>query len=53
MTGAGFGGCTVNWVRAEGASHFARQVTARYFERTGVAPEVYVCSASAGAGSVE
>ena len=52
MTGAGFGGCTVNWVRAAAAGEFARQVAAGYRQRTGVSPDVYVCTASAGAGEV-
>ena len=52
MTGAGFGGCTVNWVRADAADGFARRVADGYCERTGVSPEVYVCVASAGAGKV-
>jgi galactokinase len=52
MTGAGFGGCTVNWVRADAADGFARQVADGYRERTGVSPEVYGCAASAGAGEV-
>jgi galactokinase len=52
MTGAGFGGCTVNWVRTDTADEFARQVTDDYRRRTGVSPEVYVCAASAGAGEV-
>lgn len=50
MTGAGFGGCTVNLVRAETASIFARQVAEAYTAVMGVRPEVYVCQASAGAG---
>jgi galactokinase len=52
MTGAGFGGCTVSWVRAEAAGEFARQVADGYRERTGVMPAVYLCAASAGAGEV-
>jgi galactokinase len=52
MTGAGFGGCTVNWVHAEDAAAFARAVAEGYRARTGVSPEVYVCAASAGAGEV-
>jgi galactokinase len=53
MTGAGFGGCTVNWVRADATAAFAREVANGYRARTGVSPDVHVCHASAGAGSVE
>jgi galactokinase len=53
MTGAGFGGCTVNWVRTETAAAFAGQVADGYRQRTGVSPEVYMCAASAGAGEVD
>ena len=52
MTGAGFGGCTVNLVRSEAADGFVRQVTERYEKATGLRPDVYVCQASAGAGEV-
>jgi galactokinase len=52
MTGAGFGGCTVNWVRAEATGEFARRVAEGYRQRTGISPEVYVCAASAGAGEI-
>jgi galactokinase len=52
MTGAGFGGCTVNFVRSEAASGFAQEVARRYRQETGVTPEVYICEASAGAGEV-
>jgi len=52
MTGGGFGGCTVNLVRAEAAPAFARQVALRYEARTGRAPEIYTCTASEGAGPV-
>jgi galactokinase len=52
MTGAGFGGCAVALVRAEGAADFAASVGAAYQAATGLEPKLYVCSASAGA-SVE
>ncbi len=52
MTGGGFGGCTVNLVRADAAPAFARQVAERYEARTGRAPEIYTCTASEGAGPV-
>ena len=52
MTGAGFGGCAVALVRADAAADFARAVTASYHARTGLQPQVYVCSATAGAAVV-
>jgi galactokinase len=52
MTGAGFGGCTVSFVRSEAASEFAQEVAGRYRQATGVTPEVNICEASAGAGEV-
>lgn len=52
MTGAGFGGCTVNLVRAGQAAEFGRAVGEGYLREMGVTPEVYICEASAGAGEV-
>jgi galactokinase len=49
MTGAGFGGCAVALVRAEGAEDFAASVTSAYQEATGLEPKLYVCTASEGA----
>ncbi len=48
MTGAGFGGCTVNLVLSEHTPAFVRQVTQAYTQATGVAPDVYVCQAEDG-----
>jgi galactokinase len=50
MTGGGFGGCTVNLVRAELAASFETGVRARYEAATGRTPDVYRCVASDGAG---
>ena len=49
MTGAGFGGCTVNLVRAEAAEGFAQTVGEGYERAVGLKGEVYVCQASDGA----
>jgi galactokinase len=49
MTGAGFGGCTVNLVRAGEAEAFAEAVQEGYGKATGLNAEVYVCEASNGA----
>lgn len=48
MTGAGFGGCTVNLVRDEAAEAFQRQVAAEYTRATGLEPRVYRCAAEDG-----
>jgi galactokinase len=50
MTGGGFGGCTVNLVRAERAARFEAHVRARFEAATGRVPEIYTCAASNGAG---
>jgi galactokinase len=50
MTGGGFGGCTVNLVRADAAEAFAAELAARYERATQRRPEVYVCRAAEGAG---
>lgn len=52
MMGGGFGGCTINLVNAEVAPAFVAQIAERYERRTGMKPDVYVCSAADGAGVV-
>lgn len=52
LTGGGFGGCTINLVKAENVDEFRRAVAEGYAQATGRAPEIYVCSAAAGAGQV-
>jgi galactokinase len=52
MTGAGFGGCTVNLVSQDQAEAFAAAMHEGYSQAVGLEPEVYVCQASAGAGEV-
>lgn len=49
LTGAGFGGCTVNLVAASAAEDFKRDLAAAYEKATGRRPEIYACKASAGA----
>jgi galactokinase len=53
LTGAGFGGCTVNLVAREAAEAFARTLAAGYESQTGLHPEIYICHASAGAGLIK
>lgn len=49
MTGAGFGGCTVNLVEAEAVDGFVAKVGKTYTDKTGIKPELYVCEAEDGA----
>ncbi|MBI5877119.1 MAG: galactokinase [Chloroflexi bacterium] len=49
MTGAGFGGCTVNLVEQEQADWVAAELAATYKEQIGIYPTVYVCHATDGA----
>jgi galactokinase len=49
LTGAGFGGCTVNLVARDKAPSFVKELAAGYESETGLRPEIYVCKASAGA----
>jgi galactokinase len=49
MTGGGFGGCTVNLVKAEEAAAFGKKIAERYQRETGTIPLVYICSAADGA----
>jgi galactokinase len=51
MTGAGFGGCTVNLVRSEATATWIPAVAEGYLRRTGRRCEVYACRAAAGARS--
>jgi len=48
LTGAGFGGCTVNLVDESRASEFISELKRRYREETGREAQVYLCHASAG-----
>ena len=48
MTGGGFGGCTVNLVRADAADSFKEHISRAYREVTGIIPEIYVCEPAQG-----
>jgi len=52
LTGAGFGGCTVNLVAHSEAEAFATGLASRYTRETDKNPSVYICRAEAGAGMV-
>ena len=52
MTGAGFGGCTINLVHEDAVSDLADAVRANYHARTGQTSMVLPVAATAGAGAV-
>jgi galactokinase len=52
MTGGGFGGCTINLVKVEAAQLFAERIASDYEGATGIKPEVYICTAAAGASAL-
>lgn len=49
LTGAGFGGCTVNLVEEKNATSFMHGLQEGYCKKTGREAEVYLCRASGGA----
>lgn len=53
MTGAGFGGCTVNIVERDAVPALTDAINEQYPRTTGLTPEIYVCSAVNGAELVE
>ncbi len=48
MTGAGFGGCTVNLVKDEVVDQFMDQVGTSYHDKTGLKAEFYIADVSEG-----
>lgn len=52
LTGGGFGGSTVNFVRRHALAEFQSLVTSEYRRATGTAPNVYVSDAGDGAKEV-
>ncbi len=48
MTGAGFGGCTVNIVREDAIPAFIKTVSENYEKRTGLVGEIYIASVGDG-----
>jgi galactokinase len=49
ITGGGFGGCTVNVVRAEAAERFVAMLRREYAAKTGIDADCFVCTPSDGA----
>jgi galactokinase len=50
LTGAGFGGCTVNLVHKDQAEDFITELKRRYQAETGIRSQVMICQAVDGAG---
>jgi len=53
MTGAGFGGCTVNLVKEKAVGRFRREVMEGYKEKTGISPDIYISTAEDGVKRIE
>lgn len=53
MTGAGFGGSTVNLVAREQVDAFTAAVGSRYEEETGIEPEIFVLEVGPGSSEIE
>jgi galactokinase len=49
LTGAGFGGCTINLVESQHAEHFMEKLARRYFHGTGREAKIFQTQASQGA----
>ncbi len=49
LSGAGWGGCTVNLVEPPNTESFARSVADEYFRRTGLTASINICVAAPGA----
>jgi len=52
LTGGGFGGSTVNFLRPDAIQNFTQEISARYQTRFGRTPEIHLCIASAGASEI-
>lgn len=48
MTGGGFGGCTINLVKADTVGQFSKHVARGYERATGLVPEIYICATADG-----
>lgn len=51
MTGAGFGGCTVNLVYESAIEEFIQTIGLQYPKKTDIQPEIYVCNVESGAAT--
>ena len=52
ITGGGFGGCTVSIVKNEAVDTFVEVIDAKYLEKVGHKPEIYVVDIGDGAGKL-
>lgn len=52
MTGAGFGGCTVNIVDANFVENFKKHILSEYKKQTGIDAEIYVTEIGGGAHAI-
>jgi galactokinase len=53
MTGAGFGGCTVNLLRRDYVNTFKKNIKNEYKKITGINPDIYLTSPAEGAKVLE
>jgi len=53
LTGAGFGGCTINLVESNHAQSFIEAISQEYKQETGKQSQVYLCRASQGASAIQ
>lgn len=49
MTGAGFGGCTVNLVKKDKVDQFVENIKEKYKDKTAIEPDVYISNPGDGA----
>jgi galactokinase len=52
LSGAGWGGCTVNLVEPDHTAAFARSLLQEYSQRSGIQPKVMICHAADGARAI-
>ena len=53
MTGAGFGGCTVNLLKRDYVNAFKKRIKKEYKKITGINPDIYLTSPNEGAKVIE
>ncbi|HTU33279.1 MAG TPA: galactokinase [Candidatus Acidoferrum sp.] len=53
MTGAGFGGCTINLVDTDKVRDFCEHIASGYERQMRIRPDIYVCDAADGARRVD
>jgi galactokinase len=52
LSGAGWGGCTVNLVEPHHADSFAGAISTEYSQRSGIQPRIMICQAADGAHAI-